>query len=80
MQTFANLAKEGKSSLVSLHDLGLAARHCTRLILLGDRGLIADGAPGDVLTADRLAEVFGVTAWFRQTEQGMVFQPLEVLR
>jgi iron complex transport system ATP-binding protein len=80
MQTFANLAKEGKSSLVSLHDLGLAARHCTRLILLGDKGLIADGTPGDVLTADRLAKVFGVTAWFRQTDQGMVFQPLEVLR
>lgn len=80
MQTFANLAKEGQSSLVSLHDLGLAARHCTRLILLGDKGLIADGTPGDVLTADRLAKVFGVTAWFRQTEQGLVFQPLEVLR
>ena len=79
MQTFAALARSGKSSLVSLHDLGLAARHCTRLILLGGKGLVADGPPQDVLTSRRLADVFGVTAWFQETPSGMVFQPLDTL-
>jgi len=80
MQTFAGLADQGKSVVVSLHDLGLAARHCTRLILLGDSTIVADGAPEDVLTPDRLAQVFGITAWVERTDQGLVYQPLEVIR
>lgn len=80
MQTFAAQAARGKSSLVSLHDLGLAVRHCSRLILLGDGGLVADGPPEAVLTPERLARVFGISAWYQRTEQGPVYQPLEVIR
>jgi iron complex transport system ATP-binding protein len=80
MQCFAALAAQGKSSLVSLHDLGLAARHCTRLILLGGGGLVADGLPEEVLTPELLAQVFGVTAWCQRTEAGLVYQLLEVIR
>ena len=80
MQAFAAQAARGKSALVSMHDLGLAVRHCTRLILLGEERLIADGPPGEVLTPERLARVFGITAWYRDTEDGPVYQPLEVLR
>lgn len=80
MEIFAGLAARGKSALVSLHDLGLAVRHCSRLILLGNGGLVADGAPEDVLTAETLAQVFGVTAWYRHTDRGPVYQSLEVIR
>ncbi|MEM7441271.1 MAG: ABC transporter ATP-binding protein [Pseudomonadota bacterium] len=80
MQTFAALAADGKSSLVSLHDLGLAARHCTRLLMLGGGKLVADGPPKDVLTPGRLAELFGISAWLQDTDQGLIYQPLEVLR
>ncbi|MGW6979720.1 ABC transporter ATP-binding protein [Streptomyces sp. NPDC054932] len=56
------LAGTGQTVLVALHDLTLAARHCDRLLLM-DRGrLIASGTPADVLTAERLALVFGVDA------------------
>ncbi|MEL6932011.1 MAG: ABC transporter ATP-binding protein [Pseudomonadota bacterium] len=79
MQIFAKLAQHGKSAIVSSHDLGLAARHCTRLILLGNGGLVADGKPQEVLTPDRLADIFGITAWFQQTDHGPVYQPLEVI-
>ncbi|MEM8776259.1 MAG: ABC transporter ATP-binding protein [Pseudomonadota bacterium] len=80
MQTFAGLAQEGKSLIVSLHDLGLAARHCSRLILLKQGRLVADGAAETVLTSERLADVFGISAWFQKTDQGPVYQPLEVIR
>lgn len=80
MQTFAGLAEQGKSVLVSLHDLGLAARHCTRLILLGGGKVVADGPPDEVLTPERLAQVFGITARCEHTDQGLVFQPLDVIR
>jgi iron complex transport system ATP-binding protein len=79
MATFADLALGGKSVLVSLHDLGLAARHCTRIVMLGHGGLVADGPPADVLTPDRLADVFGIRAHLSHGADGLVFQPLSVI-
>jgi iron complex transport system ATP-binding protein len=79
MEVFAALADEGRSALVSLHDLGLAARHCTRLILLAEGGILADGTPAQVLTPDLMARAFGISVWHQNTAQGAVFQPLEVL-
>lgn len=79
MHVFAGLAAEGRSVIASLHDLGLAARHCSRVILLAKGRIAADGAPAAVLTAPNLAEVFGITAHFAQTPQGTVFQPLDIL-
>lgn len=80
MQVFGHLAQEGRAVVASLHDLGLAVRHCTRLIVLGENRVMADGAPRDVLTGDILRQVFGVSAFFQDTDQGPVFQPLEVIR
>ena len=80
MDVFAGLAREGRSVIVSLHDLGLAARHCTRLLMM-DRGrLVADGPPGEVLTPENVDRVFGVSAFYEDTAQGPVFQPMQVTR
>ncbi|MDE4190893.1 ABC transporter ATP-binding protein [Phaeobacter gallaeciensis] len=79
MEVFASLAAEGRAALVSLHDLGLAARHCTRLILLAEGGIMADGRPAEVLTPDLMARAFGISVWHETTAQGPIFQPLEVL-
>jgi len=78
MQTFAKSAQAGKSVLVSLHDLGLAARHCHRLVLMNHGRIMADGSPEAVLTPDNLREVFGITAYLHKTENGLIFLPLEV--
>ncbi|RSS78186.1 ABC transporter ATP-binding protein [Streptomyces sp. WAC06614] len=56
------LSGTGRTVLVALHDLSLAARYCDRLLLLHHGRLIAAGPPADVLTAARLAEVFEVDA------------------
>ncbi len=79
MTCFAGLAREGVSVIVSLHDLGLAARHCTRLLVVHEGKLVADGAPQAVLTPDLLRDVFGITSFSAQTEHGFVLQPLEAL-
>lgn len=79
MTTFANLAASGKSVIVSLHDLGLAARHCTRLLLLQEGRIVADGAPMAVLTADNMRDVFGIEAHAQMTARGLVFQPMDVV-
>jgi iron complex transport system ATP-binding protein len=79
MQVFSELAEEGRAVIVSLHDLGLAARHCTRLILMHQGRLVADGTPEKVLTPDLMAQVFGISIWRQDSPMGPVFQPMEVL-
>jgi iron complex transport system ATP-binding protein len=57
-----DLARSGKLVIMSIHDLTLAARYATRLVVI-DRGRIAaDGLPDEVLTADLLRSVFQVDA------------------
>ncbi|PWE54094.1 histidinol phosphatase [Metarhizobium album] len=50
------------TSIVALHDLNLAAMFCDRLVVLQKGRVIAAGIPEEVLTADLIAEVFGVRA------------------
>lgn len=61
MRVFSKLAQGGKSVLVSMHDLGLAARHCTRLVMIHQGRLVADGVPREVLAEDLLRDVFQVS-------------------
>ncbi|WP_088210308.1 ABC transporter ATP-binding protein [Shewanella sp. Shew256] len=52
----------GISVIASIHDLNLASALCDHLLLL-DKGLVsAMGTPAQVLTEERIAEVFGVCA------------------
>lgn len=76
MTLFAGLAAEGGTVLASLHDLGLAARHCTRLIVLDTGRIVADGAPRAVLTEALLAGTFGIRAHLSEGPEGLIFQPL----
>jgi iron complex transport system ATP-binding protein len=56
------LAAAGRGLLVASHDLNLLAPHATRVALLHQGRVHADGAPDAVLTADHIAVVFGVLA------------------
>jgi iron complex transport system ATP-binding protein len=55
-------ARDGGAVIAVLHDLGLAARYADQVIVLDGGRVAAAGAPGDVLTKQRLAETFGVNA------------------
>ena len=52
--------RDGTTILAVLHDLGLAAIFFPRLVLIDAGRIVADGSPADVLTPDRIREVFGV--------------------
>ncbi|MFI9724808.1 ABC transporter ATP-binding protein [Streptomyces sp. NPDC052092] len=45
---------------VVLHDLDQAAAVADRVVLLADGRVVAEGAPEDVLTPERLTEVYGI--------------------
>ena len=79
MQLFRDLAGEGHAVIASLHDLGLAARYCTRLVMMDHGRIVADGVPAAVLTPELLARGFGIEGQFTETKEGPVFQPLRVL-
>ena len=79
MEVFAGLAAEGRGVMVALHDLGLAARFCTRLVLMHMGRVVADGPPAAVLSDENLAAVFRIRAWHAEGPAGPVLQPLEVL-
>lgn len=54
------LCAVGKTVLMVVHELSLAARFCTRLLLLGQGRIIADGPVEEVLCEASLQEAYGV--------------------
>lgn len=58
-----SLAQEAQLGVIAaIHDLGLAARFCTRLVMMARGHIAADGTPEEVLTPERLAQVFEIDA------------------
>lgn len=55
-----DICAAGRTVLMVVHELGLAARFCSRLLLFGGGQLLADGAPSDVLTPARLTAAYDV--------------------
>lgn len=53
-------AQQGKTVVVVLHDLTLAARYCDRLVLMAERNVAATGPPEAVLSAKLVSEIYGV--------------------
>ncbi|MBA8879846.1 ABC transporter ATP-binding protein [Phyllobacterium myrsinacearum] len=79
MQSLANMVGQGTSVVVSLHDLGLAARWCTRLVLIHEGSIVADGIPADVLTVDHMRGIYGVETYLEKTAQGLIVQPVALV-
>jgi iron complex transport system ATP-binding protein len=78
MKVFAELARDGAGVVACLHDLGLAARWCTRLILLDQGRIVADGTPREVLSAERLRAIYNIRAFIREDADGVIVHPLDL--
>jgi iron complex transport system ATP-binding protein len=55
-----------------VHDLNLAARFADQIVLLKDGHVVATGTAAEVLTADRIRDVFGVEPTFVPVKQASV--------
>lgn len=75
LELLADRAKSGKLIFTSIHDIGLAARYCTRFILLGDNQLLADGSPDEIMKDKAFSKVFGIETLFANSEDGPIFMP-----
>ncbi|MFR9676986.1 ABC transporter ATP-binding protein [Streptomyces sp. TR06-5] len=56
----ARLHDHGRTVVAVLHDLNHAARYATHLVAMKDGEVVAEGPPGDVVTAELVEKVFGL--------------------
>jgi iron complex transport system ATP-binding protein len=54
------LAREGRAVAASVHNLGVAANYCSRLVLLDKGRVAAQGHPRDVLRSELLDRIYGI--------------------
>jgi iron complex transport system ATP-binding protein len=80
MEVLHERCRRGAGIIVTMHDLGLAARFCDRLVLLSEGRIVADGPPRTVLTAGTLASVFHIRADIGDRAGHPVIVPLDVVR
>ncbi|MFY3742266.1 ABC transporter ATP-binding protein [Anaeromyxobacter sp. Red801] len=67
-------ARGGLCVVAVLHDLNLAAAACDRLVVLSRGRVVAEGAPDEVITAERVREVWEVPVW--RGENGVTGAPV----
>jgi iron complex transport system ATP-binding protein len=60
MRLLRREAAAGRTLVVVLHDLALAARFADRIVLLAEGRIVADGPPVTVMTPECAGRVFGV--------------------
>lgn len=77
MSLFAQRARAGQAVFVSIHDLGMAARFCDRLVLLHEGEIKAIGDAKTVLSDINLEKYFSITAYKTQYNDQLIVQPLE---
>ena len=80
MALLANMAGDGAAVLVVLHDLTLAARHCTRLLLIDDGRLLASGDAGTVLSSEHLRTCFRIRALHGESADGPFVIPVATVK
>lgn len=54
-----SFCRQGGTIIAAVHDLALAAKYCSNLILLASGRVLAQGKAEEVLTADNLQETYG---------------------
>ena len=65
------LVEQGMTAVAAIHDLSLAARYCSSLVLMRGGRVLAEGAAEDVLTPANIEAAFGVrTVVFRDPFTG----------
>lgn len=65
--------QQRKSILVVLHDLTHAHRYTDEVVLLDGGHVIAQGTPNEVMTSQRLSDIYHVDIKAHHTDDGLVF-------
>jgi len=69
----------GTTIVVVLHDIEQAARYADEMVVLSDGVVAARGPPAEIVTADLLADVFGIEATVETDSRGVRIRPVRPL-
>lgn len=75
LELFRTKADRGELIISSIHDVGLAARYCTRFILVGHQSLLGDGTPEEIINNPLFSEVFNIEIMMTSSDDGPMFMP-----
>ena len=67
--------QRGKTAVMVLHDINLAARYCDALLLLFGDGEALQGRVGEVLNVENLTRLYGHPVHSVETAEGAFFYP-----
>lgn len=77
MEVLKAASEAGALVIVVLHDLSIAARHATRVLLLNEGKASADGEPAATLSSETLRKTFGIDAFIGDHAGAPVILPLK---
>ncbi|QLH74411.1 MAG: ABC transporter ATP-binding protein [Methanomassiliicoccales archaeon] len=60
MENLKALSKQGVTVITASHDMNLTSKFCDKVIMLGSGKVIAMGKPADVITEDRIRDIYNV--------------------
>lgn len=79
MQLLQDIAHAGTAVLAIIHDLTLATRFADRVVLMNEGRIVANDSPRQALTAERIAQVFGISVHRVETPDGPLLLPARPL-
>lgn len=79
MEILRKHSRDDRACVVVLHDLGLASRFCDRLYIINHGELYASGTPDEIMTAENIAEVYGVKTKISCDAEGVSVTPISRL-
>ncbi|MDD1728812.1 MAG: ABC transporter ATP-binding protein [Methanospirillum sp.] len=63
MEIISSIIREqGIAAVMAVHDLTLAMRYCSRVLIIHNHRIIGDGLPSEILTPDHIKTVYQVDA------------------
>lgn len=77
MEVLKAASQAGALVIVVLHDLSIAARHASRVVLLSEGRIAADGPPATTLVSETLRQTFGIDAFIGDHAGAPVILPLK---
>ncbi|MFA5312420.1 MAG: ABC transporter ATP-binding protein [Methanomassiliicoccales archaeon] len=60
MENLKELADQGVTVITASHDMNLTSKCCNRVVMLSEGRIIAAGKPSDVITEERIREIYNV--------------------
>jgi iron complex transport system ATP-binding protein len=77
MNVLRDQALAGQTAVAVLHDLSLAARYATRIVVLNDGRVAAEGRPDDIFAGSTLDRVFGIRLLRARVEGKLLVAPAQ---